>query len=55
MLVVVDATTRQNGPQQARLFGDPAGVIGVALTKLGGSATAASPSRSPMSSGYPSS
>ena len=37
-LVVVDATTGQNGLQQARLFGETAGVTGVALTKLDGSA-----------------
>src|SRR5712691_8335497 len=33
-----DATTGQNGVQQARLFGDAVGVTGVALTKLDGSA-----------------
>jgi len=37
-LLVVDATTGQNGLQQARLFGEAVGVTGVALTKLGGSA-----------------
>jgi fused signal recognition particle receptor len=37
-LLVVDATTGQNGLQQARLFRDAAGVTGVALTKLDGSA-----------------
>ena len=37
-LLVVDATTGQNGLQQARLFRDTAGVTGVALTKLDGSA-----------------
>ena len=37
-LLVVDATTGQNGLQQARLFSDAAGVTGVALTKLDGSA-----------------
>ncbi len=37
-LLVVDATTGQNGLQQARLFGETAGVTGVALTKLDGSA-----------------
>ncbi|MGL6279879.1 MAG: signal recognition particle-docking protein FtsY, partial [Gaiella sp.] len=37
-LLVVDATTGQNGLQQARLFADAAGVTGVALTKLDGSA-----------------
>jgi fused signal recognition particle receptor len=34
-LLVVDATTGQNGLQQARLFGESVGVTGVALTKLG--------------------
>ena len=37
-LLVVDATTGQNGLQQARLFSEVAGVTGVALTKLDGSA-----------------
>jgi fused signal recognition particle receptor len=37
-LLVVDATTGQNGLQQARLFGETAQVTGVALTKLDGSA-----------------
>jgi fused signal recognition particle receptor len=37
-LLVIDATTGQNGVQQARLFGDAVGVTGVALTKLDGSA-----------------
>jgi fused signal recognition particle receptor len=37
-LLVVDATTGQNGLQQARLFGQAVGVTGVALTKLDGSA-----------------
>jgi fused signal recognition particle receptor len=37
-LLVVDATTGQNGLQQARLFGEAATVTGVALTKLDGSA-----------------
>jgi fused signal recognition particle receptor len=37
-LLVVDATTGQNGLQQARLFGDAVDVTGVALTKLDGSA-----------------
>jgi fused signal recognition particle receptor len=36
-LLVVDATTGQNGVQQARLFGETVGVTGVALTKLDGS------------------
>ena len=37
-LLVVDATTGQNGLQQARLFGEAVSVSGVALTKLDGSA-----------------
>jgi fused signal recognition particle receptor len=37
-LLTIDATTGQNGLQQARLFNDAVGVTGVALTKLDGSA-----------------
>jgi fused signal recognition particle receptor len=37
-LLVLDATTGQNGLQQARLFGEAVEVTGVALTKLDGSA-----------------
>jgi fused signal recognition particle receptor len=37
-LLVVDATTGQNGLQQARLFAEAAAVTGVVLTKLDGSA-----------------
>ena len=37
-LLVIDATTGQNGLEQARLFAETAGVTGVALTKLDGSA-----------------
>jgi fused signal recognition particle receptor len=37
-LLVIDATTGQNGLQQARLFGEAVNVTGVALTKLDGSA-----------------
>jgi fused signal recognition particle receptor len=37
-LLVLDATTGQNGLQQARLFHDAVGVTGVALTKLDGTA-----------------
>src|SRR5262249_3469864 len=37
-LLVVDATTGQNGLQQARLFGEAVGVTGVVLTRLEGSA-----------------
>jgi fused signal recognition particle receptor len=38
VLLVVDATTGQNGLQQARIFSEAVGVTGVALTKLDGSA-----------------
>jgi fused signal recognition particle receptor len=37
-LLIVDATTGQNGLQQARLFGQAVDVTGVALTKLDGTA-----------------
>ena len=37
-LLVIDATTGQNGLQQARAFRDAAGVNGVVLTKLDGTA-----------------
>src|SRR5262249_39583598 len=37
-LLVIDATTGQNGVQQARLFTDAVAVTGVVLTKLDGSA-----------------
>lgn len=37
-LLVIDATTGQNGLAQARLFTDAVGVTGVVLTKLDGSA-----------------
>jgi len=37
-LLVLDATTGQNGLQQARLFADAVGVTGIVLTKLDGSA-----------------
>ena len=37
-LLVLDATTGQNGLEQARLFTEAVGVTGVALTKLDGSA-----------------
>jgi fused signal recognition particle receptor len=37
-LLVIDATTGQNGLQQARLFGQAVGVTGIVLTKLDGSA-----------------
>jgi fused signal recognition particle receptor len=38
VLLVLDATTGQNGLQQARLFTDSAGVTGLVLTKLDGTA-----------------
>ena len=38
VLLVIDATTGQNGLSQAREFTDAAGVTGVVLTKLAGSA-----------------
>jgi fused signal recognition particle receptor len=37
-LIVIDATTGQNGLRQARAFGDTVGVSGVVLTKLDGTA-----------------
>ena len=37
-LMVIDATTGQNGLRQARAFADSAGVTGVVLTKLDGTA-----------------
>ena len=36
--LVMDATTGQNGLQQARLFTQSAGVTGIVLTKLDGTA-----------------
>jgi fused signal recognition particle receptor len=38
VLLVLDATTGQNGLQQAKLFTQSAGVTGIALTKLDGTA-----------------
>ena len=38
MLLVLDATTGQNGLNQARVFGEVAGVTGIVLTKLDGTA-----------------
>lgn len=38
VLLVLDATTGQNGLQQARVFGEVAGVTGIVLTKLDGTA-----------------
>src|SRR5271156_3164140 len=38
VLLVMDATTGQNGLQQARLFTESAGGTGIVLTKLGGTA-----------------
>jgi fused signal recognition particle receptor len=37
-LLVLDAVTGQNGLQQARLFTESAGVTGIVLTKLDGTA-----------------
>jgi len=36
--LVMDATTGQNGLQQARLFTEASGVTGIVLTKLDGTA-----------------
>lgn len=38
VLLVLDATTGQNAVQQAKIFGEAAGVTGIALTKLDGTA-----------------
>ena len=38
VLLVLDATTGQNGLQQARVFGEVAGVTGIVLPKLDGTA-----------------
>ncbi len=38
VLLVLDATTGQNGLNQARVFGEVAGVTGIVLTKLDGTA-----------------
>jgi fused signal recognition particle receptor len=38
VLLVIDATTGQNGLQQAKIFTDAAAVTGVVLTKLDGTA-----------------
>lgn len=38
VLLVLDATTGQNGLMQARVFGEVAGVTGIVLTKLDGTA-----------------
>ncbi len=38
VLLVLDATTGQNGLQQARLFTESSGVTGIVLTKLDGTA-----------------
>ncbi|MET0973274.1 MAG: signal recognition particle-docking protein FtsY, partial [Thermoleophilaceae bacterium] len=37
-LIVIDATTGQNGVRQAKLFGEAVGVTGIVLTKLDGTA-----------------
>ena len=38
VLLVLDATTGQNGPIQAKQFGESAGITGIVLTKLDGTA-----------------
>ena len=38
MLLVLDATTGQNGLEQARVFSDVVDVTGIVLTKLDGTA-----------------
>jgi fused signal recognition particle receptor len=38
VLLVLDATTGQNGLNQARVFAEVAGVTGIVLTKLDGTA-----------------
>lgn len=38
VLLVLDATTGQNGMEQARVFAEAIGITGVVLTKLDGSA-----------------
>ena len=38
VLLVLDATTGQNGLSQARVFAEVAGVTGIVLTKLDGTA-----------------
>jgi fused signal recognition particle receptor len=38
VLLVMDATTGQNGMQQAKIFTESAGVTGIVLTKLDGTA-----------------
>ena len=38
MLLTIDATTGQNGLQQARLFAEAVAVAGIVLTKLDGTA-----------------
>ena len=48
-LLVLDATTGQNGLIQARTFKETAGLTGIILTKLDGTAKAASSSPSPRS------
>ena len=52
-LLVIDATTGQNGLQQARLFTEAARVTGIVLTKLDGTARVASWSPSPTNSACP--
>jgi len=55
VLLVLDATTGQNGLTQARMFSEVVDVTGIVLTKLDGSPRAASSSRSSASSAYRSS
>jgi fused signal recognition particle receptor len=38
IMLVIDATTGQNGISQARLFNDAVGLTGITLTKLDGTA-----------------
>ena len=46
---MLDATTGQNGLIQAKQFREAAGITGIVLTKLDGTAKGASPSPSPGS------
>ena len=55
VLLVIDATTGQNGLVQAREFAEAVAVTGIVLTKLDGTAKGASPSPSRPSSTFPSS
>ncbi len=55
VLLVIDATTGQNGLTQARIFAEVVDITGIVLTKLDGTAKGASSSPSSESSGCPSS